>query len=161
MAQSAAAPSAAPTHAPTPANLTAVQTELPQVSVGIQTNIAEPRPDLAGQRFVAPGSPKIYLVDPQGYLRYIPNPTTYNNLFRNWNGVLTFDIVNIAQGPAISNGAILARGSGESPVYLITNGVKDWITTPAAMDKYYFNWATVCVVPDVLVDFIPNGTNFS
>ena len=46
-----------------------------------------PYPELAGQRVQLPGHPEIYLVDDDGLRRWIPNPATYNNLFRDWNGV--------------------------------------------------------------------------
>jgi hypothetical protein len=140
----------------------AVKTDPPVLKMGVDPRIVAPRPDLAGQRLMAPGQSAIYIVDPNGYLRHIPDPATYNNLFRDWNGVIIdVNLIDIAQGPPLTPGAVLALGSGTSPVYLVTNGVKDWITSPAAMDKYYFNWGRVLTVPDVLVDFIPNGINWS
>src|ERR1700675_1641731 len=100
----------------------------------------------------------VFLVDPQGFLRWIPDPVTYNNLFRDWNSIVVdIDLVNIAVGPALTSGAVLARGSSEAAVYLISNGTKQWITSPAAMDKYDLNWNTVVLVPNALVDSIPGG----
>ncbi len=132
------------------------------VKVGITPQAARPRPDLAGLRLKAPNNPAVYVVDPQGFLRWIPDPATYNNLFRDWNSIITdVDLVDISMGPQLTNGAILAQGSGEPAVFLISNGTKQWITSPAAMDKYDLNWNTVVQVPHVLVDSIPTGPSWS
>jgi hypothetical protein len=145
-----------------PVSEIAVKTELPKAKIGITPSEAKPRPDLAGLRLKAPNDAAIYLVDPQGFLRWIPDPTTYNNLFRDWNGVISsLDIPNISRGPNLTSGAVLATGAGTAPVYLVTNGAKDWITSPAVMDKYYFNWNTVVQAPNVLVEFIPTGPSWS
>lgn len=124
-------------------------------------SFASPRPDLAGLRLTPLTGGPIYVVNPEGYLQWIPNPATYNNLFRNWNGVYKVDIANYAIGAALSDGAILARGNASAAVFLVSNGMKRWITSPAAMDKYNFNWNTVYVVPQVLVNFIWSGASWS
>jgi len=127
----------------------------------METAWSSPRPDLNGLRVKLPNQPAIYLID-QGYRRWIPNPATYNNLFRDWNGIITdIGINDIPLATQITSGAILARGDGTAPVYLIDAGVKRWVTSPAAMDKYYFAWNRVYVVPPVLVNFIPNGPAIS
>jgi hypothetical protein len=98
------------------------------------------------------------MVDPDGFLRWIPDPATYNNLFRDWNGVvISTEIPNIAQGSPLTSGAVLVLGIGSNAVYIASNGMKRWITSPATMDKYNFNWNTVFHVPGVLVNFIPTG----
>jgi hypothetical protein len=133
------------------------------LSVGITAvGAAGPRPDLAGLRVKLPNRPEIYLIDPDGYRRWIPNPETYNNLFRDWNGVVTdINIDQIALGSQLTYGAVLARAVNSAPVYIVSNGMKRWITSPAVMDKYHFNWSRVYVVPHVLVDFIPHGANWT
>jgi hypothetical protein len=121
-----------------------------------RTATVQSRPDLAGLRVKAPNAAPIYLIDPEGYRRWIPDPTTYNNLFRDWNGVVVaLDVASIPERPALSHGAVLVRGDGQAPVYLVSNGVKRWITSPAAMDKYYFSWDRIQVLPPVVVDSIP------
>ena len=40
-------------------------------------------------------------------------------------------------------------------MYLISNGVKRWVTSPAAMDKYYFAWNRVYGVPFSIRQFNP------
>ena len=149
-------------HATATAKELEVKTAPLVVKVGIAPLIAVPRPDLSGLRLKAPNSPAVYVVDPQGFLRWIPDPVTYNNLFRDWNSIIVdIDLVNIAVGPALTSGAVLARGSSEAAVYLISNGTKQWITSPAAMDKYDLNWNTVVLVPNALVDSIPGGPSWS
>ena len=34
---------------------------------------------------------------------------------------------------------------------------KRHVASPAAMDKYYFNWKRIVQIPAVIVDRIPNG----
>jgi hypothetical protein len=145
-----------------PAHEIEVKTDPLVLKMGMAPSAVGPRKDLAGLRLKAPNAAPIYLVDPDGLLRWIPNPATYNNLFRDWNGVIiSLDIPNITRGPDLTNGAVLARGAGTAPVYIVSNGIKRWITSPATMDKYYFNWNTVFQVPEVLVDFTPTGSSWS
>jgi len=133
-----------------------------EVTMGVvAASLPVPRPDLAGLRLMHLTGPAIYLVNPEGFLQWIPNPPTYNNLFRDWNGVYKVDISNMAKGTALSDGAILARGNASAPVYLVSNGRKRWISSPAAMDKYYFNWGHVYVVPQILTNSIPTGNPWS
>lgn len=120
-----------------------------------------PRPDLAGLRLTPLTGGPIYLVNPEGFLQWIPNPSTYNNLFRDWNGVHRVDIATMPIGTALSNGAVLAKGNDSVAVYIISNGKKRWITNPSAMDKYHFNWSHVYVVPQILVNSIPTGNHWS
>lgn len=123
--------------------------------------LAVPRPDLNGVRLKGPANPAIYVVI-DGYRRWIPNPATYNNLFRDWNGVLVVsNLPDIAEAEPLSSGAVLARPAGMAPVYLVSNGVKRWITAPSVMDKYYFDWSKVQSLPITVVNSIPTGSNIS
>src|ERR1700732_1131 len=108
-----------------------VKTPPPVVQVGIQPHVTHPRPDLAGLRLKSPTGPQVYLIDPEGYRRWIPNPTTYNHLFRDWNGIITdINTIEIAEAAPLTDGAVLAVGAGTGPVYLVSNGMKRWITSP-------------------------------
>ncbi|MFF4161527.1 hypothetical protein [Streptomyces sp. NPDC001678] len=119
------------------------------------------RPDLNGLRIKAVNSPAIYLVL-DGKRHWIPNPATYNNLFRDWNGVVSvLDVGDITAGSALSDGAFLGKASGWPEVYLFSNGVKRWITSPAAMDKYYFAWNRIQNLPAEAVNSVPNGADIS
>ncbi len=118
------------------------------------------RPDLAGRRLQGVNDPAVYLVDDNGFRRWIPNPPTYNNLFRDWNGIVeVIDINDIDRGPDISDGAILAKDPNLPPVYLIDNGQKRWVTSPAVMDKFYFSWQTIHAVPNIVLSFVPSGSD--
>ena len=137
------------------------KTEPYKLQVGADT-VGALRPDLAGLRVKLPTQPQIYLIDPSGARRWVPDPTTYNNLFRDWNGVVVhIDINEIFEGTALTSGAILGRATNAAPVYLISNGVKRWITSPAVMDKYYFNWNRIYVMPPSAIDSIPSGPDWS
>lgn len=119
------------------------------------------RPDLNGVRLKGPASPAIYVVI-DGYRRWIPDPATYNNLFRDWNGVIVVsNLPDIAEAEPLTSGAVLARPAGMAPVYLVSNGVKRWITAPSVMDKYYFNWSRVQNLPPNVVNSIPTGSTIS
>jgi len=141
-----------------------VQTQGFELGVGVNAGIVAalgPRPDLNGYRMKAPGDPKIYLVD-QGYRRWIPDPTTYNNLFRDWNGIVQDPLIlDVPENIPIASGTVLARGSGTAPVYLVEPSGKRWIASPHTMDVYYFSWDRVYNVPPVLLTAIPNGPTIS
>jgi hypothetical protein len=120
------------------------------------------RPDLAGVRMKLPNDPAIYLIDPDGYRRWIPDPETYNNMFRNWDGVIVdIDVNDIAVASQLSHGALLIKASSSAPVYLLSNGIKRWITAPEVMDKYYFSWDRIYQMPPAVVDAIPRGLNWT
>jgi hypothetical protein len=125
----------------------------------VATFWGSPRPDLNGLRVKFPNQPAIYLID-RGYRRWIPDPATYNNLFRDWNGIVVdIDIDEIPLAPQITSGAVLVRADGTAPVYLVDQGMKRWIVSPAMMDKYYFAWNRIYVLPRGVVDPIPVGPN--
>jgi hypothetical protein len=127
-------------------------------SASVQATGVEPRPDLAGLRVQSPNSAPIYLIDPDGYRRWIPDPATYDSLFRDWGGVVVDLGTNrITEGPALDHGAFLAIAPGTNPVYLVSNGQKRWIVSPATMDKYWFDWAKIREVPGPALDAIPTG----
>lgn len=113
-----------------------------------------------GERVKGSNSDPIYLVL-NGQLSWIPDSTTYNNLFANWNNVVVSDYLvdNIPRGPALSVGAVLAKGAASAPVYLITNGKKQWIPDPAVLAKFNFNGGKVVATPQVIIDAIPSGAN--
>lgn len=119
------------------------------------------RPDLNGRRIKAVDGQAIYLVL-DGKRHWIPDPATYNNLFRDWNGIASvLDLGSITEGSALSNGAFLGKTPDHPQVYLFSNGVKRWITSPAAMDKYYFAWNRIQNLPDEAVNSVPSSGNIS
>ena len=113
--------------------------------------------ELWGLRVKLPNRPEIYLID-RGYRRWIPNPATYNNLFRDWNGVvIDIDILQIPLGPQISSGAVLAKAVGTAPIYLVDQGTKRWIVSPDVFNRYHFAWGRVYSQPAAIIDPIPVG----
>jgi hypothetical protein len=139
-----------------------IDTSAFETLVGVKADASgAPRPDLNGYRLKGPGNPKIYLVD-QGYRRWIPDPTTYNNLFRDWNGIVEDPLIyDVPEGLQFASGTVLARGSGTAPVYLVEPGSKRWIVDPHTMDVYYFSWDRIYNVPPVLLAGIANGPNIA
>ncbi|MBL7259426.1 hypothetical protein [Paractinoplanes lichenicola] len=122
----------------------------------------DPHTWLSGQRVQAPGGPAIYLVDPEGYRRWIPDPATYDNLFRNWDGVIQDPHLGlIPERDALTSGAFLAIAQPRPQVYLVSNGVKRWITSPAVMDKYNFSWEKIQKVSPLVLDAVPEGAPWS
>lgn len=139
-----------------------VKTAPVKITIGIrEEDMAIPRPDLSGLRVTSlqPGNP-IYMVDPEGFLRKIPNPETYNNLFVNWSGIIQMDLIDIAIGTPITDGAILAKRNIDGSVYIVSNGMERPILSPEVMNKYNFNWAAIYLVPHVLLDFIRTGNTW-
>jgi hypothetical protein len=130
--------------------------------LGIQLAAApDPRPDLNGLRLKSVNDPKVYLID-QGTKRWIPNPSTYNNLFRDWTTIVVdIDVDEILTGAPLTDGAFLARAGTSAPVYLIDQGTKRWILNPPTMEKYDFDWGKVKEVDAVLINALPNGPNIS
>lgn len=119
-----------------------------------------PRPDLNGLRVQEPGHPEIYLID-EGRKRHIPDPETFDDLFRDWNGVQQdLHLDEIETGPTISHAAVLAQAKGAAEVWLVDAGIKRHVTSPAVMDKYNFRWPTTRV-DAILINSIMTGQPIS
>jgi|SRR5947209_1453564 len=122
---------------------------------------AIPRPELAGCKVRITGKTPIYVIDRKGYRRLVPFPLTFMNLFHDgavFQGLLVSEAVGqIAEGPALDDGAILVRGLHSEDIYFIDRGKKRLIRGRQVMEKYDFSEAGVVVVPQVLVDAIPAG----
>jgi hypothetical protein len=143
-----------------------VKTNPIELTVGVAAEEAEraaaPRPDLDGVRCKFTNRPHIYVIMDGGYRRHIPDPDTYNNLFRSWGGIVVDnDIDEISETRALQSGAVLVRGHLTPHVYLVDHGQKRHVTSPAAMDKYQFNWSRVYVIPQSTVDAMPTGSPIS
>jgi hypothetical protein len=141
----------------------ASKTPGPFVFVGVDPQTSAARPDLSGLRLKLPNQLSIYVVDAEGFRRLIPNPTTYNNLFRGWDGVIVdIDVAEVSERVALIDGAVLMRGDQSAAFFILDRDesgvmVKRWITTPDMFDKYYFDWKKVVVVPQTVVDAVPTG----
>ena len=123
--------------------------------------LGEPRRDLAGHRLVSPGHPDIYLIDPDGYRRRIPNYSTYNRLFRTWCGIDDdARLDRIALRPEFTTSTILVRGDASCGIYLLDQGRKRRIAHDAVMDTYCFNWNGVLGIRQVDLDGIAPGADW-
>lgn len=115
----------------------------------------EPRPDLDGLQVAKPGDVSIWLIANGGYRKGIPGDTYLNLFLPNSTVVRDINVTSIPEQAGITSGAILARGAG-STVYLMTNGTK-WPITAGGFKRYQFNPAKIVDVPQILLDFIPDG----
>jgi hypothetical protein len=128
-------------------------------------NAAIPRPDLAGQQYrLATSDPRVYLVDPEGYLRHIPDPVTSRNLFHvNQLVQVNPNLFSIALGSALTPGSILVKGDAGAAICVLssTNAssqvVRRCVSSPGIMTKYGFNWSAVRTVPQFVFDALPVG----
>jgi hypothetical protein len=129
------------------------------------------RQDLNGLRVKSPGWNQAvrYLID-QGQKRAIPDDATYQRMFRynaldvyvGGRGVIPDMFINeIDDGPAITSGAFLAEPIGDPHVYFVDGNSKRWITSPEAMDRYYFDWGLIQKLPAAALNAIPNGPDIN
>jgi len=118
-----------------------------------------PAPELNGLLLQLPGAAPVYLVI-NGFRCWVPDSTTFSNLFVNGATIVQdIGIGAVSEGAALSSGAILAQGNASPQVYLVSNGVKMWIPSPAIFTRYQFNSAAIQMLPQIVIDFLPNGPN--
>jgi len=110
-----------------------------------------------GQRVKGSNSVWVYLIL-RGRLCLVPDPTTYLNLFVDWNGVSVnnYLVNNVPRGDEVSSGAVLAEDSG-GLVYLVMNGKKLLIPDPPTFNQFYFSWNKIANVPDAVMTSVPSG----
>lgn len=123
-----------------------------------------PRPELAGAKVRVPGKTSIYVIDRLGYRRLIPFPHTFMNLFKDSavirDVLVASSVAEIAEGPALDDGALLVRGRCSERIYLLDRGQKRFISSQAVMNRYDFDEASVMVVPQILIDAVPEGQSW-
>jgi len=133
---------------------------LDTLSVADCSRPALPRPDLAGCKLRLRGATPIYVIDPDGYRRLIPFPLTYMNLFKDAS-LLQVQVYNsladIIEGEPLDDGTILLRGRCSEKIYLLDQKKKRLIPSLRIMDKYEFNAQAAVVVPQILIDALPDG----
>jgi len=71
--------------------------------------------------------------------------------------LVSTNVAGISEGPPLDDGAVLIRGRGSEPIYLLDRGKKRLITCKGTMDKYGFSETSVVVVPQILMDAVPDG----
>ena len=120
-----------------------------------------PHPELAGLKVRVPGTTPIYVIDRNGYRRYVPFPLTFLNLFGDTissiNMMVEEEVADIAIGPPLDERAILVRGASSESIYLMDRGAKKLISSPTVMKKYGFDENCIVSAPQVLIDSIPAG----
>ena len=118
-----------------------------------------------GQRVQLPNSSAIYVVDPAGYRRWIPDMDAYLRLFRDWQGVVVGpDAGCILAGEPLPTDVRLVRADGDPGIYLVdrTGGWthKRWIVTEPIFDTYHFSWRTAQTISLSALRSIPSGPNW-
>ncbi|MEU5977771.1 hypothetical protein [Streptomyces sp. NPDC047315] len=112
---------------------------------------------LNGYRLRQVGTQAIFVVI-DGKRRWVPDMSTYNNLFGTMNIHEVVDLYRIPDGGPLSSGAFLATAPSSDTVWLISNGLKRGITGPA-FAKYEFDWSKIEMLRDVVLNAIPQGPN--
>jgi hypothetical protein len=116
------------------------------------------RGDLAGRRLRRPGQHRVYLVDPAGYRRRVPDQAVYNRIFRDWRGIDEgLDPDDVPSRPPFTSATMLVRGDASSAVFLLDQGRKRLVPSSASMSKYWFDSERVHIVRQVLMDHFPVG----
>jgi hypothetical protein len=121
---------------------------------------AEPRPELAGCKVRSRGTTPIYLIDPDGYRRMIPFPLTYMNLFKDASLLrvqVCSSLADIIEGEPLDDGTVLVRGRCSEKIYLLDQRKKRLIPNLRIIDKYEFNEEAAVVVPQIVIDALPDG----
>jgi hypothetical protein len=103
----------------------------------------------SGQRAKTSSSARVYLVDPEGFLRWIPG-TVYTNLWDNWNNIGVYDNLFTECFAAVSNldNARLTKSTLSSNVYIWdssmpSSGAFRWIAGQEIFNKYGFSWSKI------------------
>ncbi|MCY7352899.1 MAG: hypothetical protein LH606_19945 [Cytophagaceae bacterium] len=118
--------------------------------------LSQPRPDLNGIRVKHPGNAGIFLII-DGQRRLIPTWPTHQLLFRDSEVLSLIDIESIDLGQPLTEGAMLAKPKGSNATYLISNGIKRWISFKVLGLYRFKNYASV--VEPVILNSIPDGAH--
>jgi hypothetical protein len=109
-----------------------------------------------GQRYGDSSTNKIYL-GLDNVLRQIPDPVTYKNLFIDYQRIITIpSIDNQPVGNPITEGAMLVTNGQDGNVYLLVEGGKRLISSPAVFQKFYFSTTATKVMDPSTLAGIPN-----
>ncbi|XP_013787163.1 uncharacterized protein LOC106471120, partial [Limulus polyphemus] len=105
---------------------------------------------LDGNLMKHPNEPAVYqIID--GCRRWVPNPPTYNNLYKTWSCIKSNILIKyVCNCDPLSNGAELVKGSGPA-VYLLSNGVKRHIANPETFNSFCFDWNKIKTYSDIVI----------
>lgn len=102
----------------------------------------------------AHGDYKVYYITESGMKRHVPNPHVFLSYGNRWDDVIEILPQELDAYP----NSTLIRAQGDMKVYYLENGVKRWIKTPQAFNKYHFNWSMIAPVNQTELMAYPNGT---
>jgi hypothetical protein len=111
-----------------------------------------------GQRIKTPTSAAVYMVDPEGRRRLIPDRYTYEHFFRDWSGIITTaDALCVYPGPALELAFDFLAKSSSGPAVYFADAVGNshqarWIPSAAVFDRYHFRWGAVGVADQEWID---------
>lgn len=103
----------------------------------------------------AAASPQPAFLMINGRAHLLTDEVARNNLFGNTDSTPVENLV-VAIGAAIGDG-YLAKSSETPAVYLVYDGYKRWIPSPAVFEEFGFNWDLIRDVPASELNAIPNG----
>ncbi|XP_076333960.1 uncharacterized protein LOC143237994 isoform X4 [Tachypleus tridentatus] len=111
---------------------------------------------LEGKLMKHPSTPAVYQIL-DGCRRWVPNPPTYNNLYKNWECIQSNILEKLlCKCDSLSNGAELIKGSGDT-VYLLSNGVKRPIADPETFNGFCFDWNKIKNYSDIVINSLSTG----
>lgn len=105
---------------------------------------------VSGQRVKTSTNDRVYLVDPQGFLNWMPL-ASYNQLWDNFNDIATYDnlLTECFDGYYTMNNAHLAKLPTSAPVYIFDSALRGgsyrWITSPEIFAKYGFSSSKITI----------------
>jgi hypothetical protein len=111
-----------------------------------------------GLRVATHTTSAIYLVM-WGELHWIPDPATFNSIFKDWDGIVNSDYIvdNMPKGLALAPGSFIAISGASPSWYFVTLGRKLHIPDPATVGR--FNFRSPVSIPHLALDYIPTGPN--
>jgi hypothetical protein len=105
---------------------------------------------VSGQRVKISSSDRVYVVDPQGYLTWLPLES-YNGLWDNFNNIDTYNnlFTECYSGWSTMFNARLVKLPSFAQVYIWDTRIEDgrfrWINSPAIFNKYRFSSSKIVV----------------
>jgi outer membrane protein assembly factor BamB len=128
----------------------------PTAAASVTSAVAAVVADVTVQRDFTSG--RVYLVG-AGQRRWVPDPTTAAILDigpGTWTDVRPEQLAPIPEGqaiPALREGSLIREPSGA--IYVIRNGRREWIPSPAAFAAGGFQWGAVINVPAFVAARVP------
>jgi hypothetical protein len=106
--------------------------------------IRAPKIPTNGTKIKAPYIADTYLVD-NGKRRRIQDAATFGGIFRDWKGLLPWDLQSVPLGTPIVRGTILFKHTDSPRVYLYDKEdgrrwVKRFIVSPTTFNFFRFDW---------------------